>query len=316
MKVLVVAQHDNHTLKPVSFNAIAAGLKLSMPLEVVVAGNNCTAVAEQASYVEGVEKVILAEGEEYKNHLAENLALLIKQIANDYTHILAPATTFGKNFMPRAAALLDVSQISDVIKIIDQQTFVRPIYAGNAIETLSSVDKFKILTIRAINFGQAKIGQGQAPIARISANNHFKATQFVKTLSNESEHIELTDAKIIVSGGRGLKDAKNFQLVDKLAACLNAAVGATRAAVDAGFAPNDYQIGQTGKIVAPELYIAVGISGAIQHIAGMKDSKVIVAINQDEQAPIFDIATYGLVGDLFTLVPALIAAMDKLKASS
>ena len=310
MRILVVAEHDNKSLKPATLNTVAAAAKIGGDIDVLVAGSDCAAVADAAARIAGVKKVRLAENTVYAHPLAEDLANLVLSLAKNYTHVLAPAMTFGKNFMPRVAALLDVAQISDISGVIDADTFERPIYAGNAVATVKSADPVKIVTVRATAFPAAPAGGGGA-IEKVDAAGSSGLARYVGAELAKSERPELTAARIIVSGGRGLQSGENFKMLESLADKLGAAVGASRAAVDAGFVPNDYQVGQTGKIVAPELYIAVGISGAIQHLAGMKDSKVIVAINKDEEAPIFQIADYGLVGDLFEIVPALDKALAK-----
>jgi electron transfer flavoprotein alpha subunit len=309
MAVLVLAEHDHAALKPATLNTVAAASKLSGELHVLVAGRNADGAAASAAKVSGVAKVLRAEDEAYAHPLAEDLAKLLVGLAKTYAHVLAPATTFGKNVMPRVAALLDVAQISDISGVVAPDTFERPIYAGNAIATVKSSDPVKIVTVRATAFPAAAASGGNAPVEKISGAGSAGLARYVGSELAKSERPELTAARVIVSGGRGLQSGDNFKLLESLADKLGAAVGASRAAVDAGFVPNDYQVGQTGKIVAPELYIAVGISGAIQHLAGMKDSKVIVAINKDEEAPIFQVADYGLVGDLFEIVPALDKAL-------
>jgi electron transfer flavoprotein alpha subunit len=311
MAVLVVAEHDNAELKPATLNAVTAAAEIGGEVDLLVAGHQCQPVAEAAAGVAGVRRVRHAEDAALEHHLAENLAPLIVSLASDYTHLLAPAGTFGKNFMPRAAALLDVQQISDIVAIESEDTFRRPIYAGNAIATVRSSDKVKLITVRATAFKAAAEGAGPAPIETVDGGGDAGLSGFVGRELSKSERPELTAARVIVSGGRGMGSGENFKMLETLADNLGAAVGASRAAVDAGFVPNDYQVGQTGKIVAPELYIAVGISGAIQHLAGMKDSKVIVAINKDDEAPIFQVADYGIVGDLFKIVPELTDALTK-----
>ncbi|MGD9615167.1 MAG: electron transfer flavoprotein subunit alpha/FixB family protein [Alphaproteobacteria bacterium] len=309
MSVLVIAEHDNNALKAATLNAVAAARevadKAGSDVHLLVAGSGCRAVAETASQVAGVGKVLLADDAAYGHGLAENIAPLIVRLAPDYTHVLAPATTSGKNIMPRVAALLDVMQISDISAVETADTFVRPIYAGNALATVQSKDPIKIITVRGTAFAPSEAEGGSAPVETIEGPGAAGISEFVRAELSKSERPELTSARVIISGGRGMQSGDNFPLLEKVADKLGAAVGASRAAVDAGFVPNDYQVGQTGKIVAPELYIAVGISGAIQHLAGMKDSKVIVAINKDEEAPIFQIADYGLVGDLFKILPEL-----------
>ncbi len=308
MAVLLVAEHDNTHLKPATLNAAAAAEKLG-EVDILVAGQGCAALAADAAKIAGVKKVLLADDASYKNFLAENLAALVAKLGANYTHILAPSTTSGKNMLPRAAALLDVQMMSDVCGVISADTFVRPIYAGNAFATVQSRDKIKVMTIRTTAFDPAQATGGSAAVENVTGAGDSGLTAFVSQQLTKSERPELTSAKIVVSGGRGMGSGENFRLIDALADKLGAAVGASRAAVDAGFVPNDYQVGQTGKVVAPNLYIAVGISGAIQHLAGMKDSKVIVAINKDPEAPIFQVADYGLVQDLFAALPELTKAL-------
>ena len=309
MTVLVFADHDNAELKGATLNTIAAATQLG-DVDILVAGSDCRAVAEQAATVNGVSKVLLADEAHYSTPLAETIVPLLQSIADGYSHILGPATTVGKNIMPRLAALLDVQQLSDISGIVDDSTFERPIYAGNAIATVRSADPVKVITVRITAFDAAEIGGNNADIADINAGHASDLSSFVSSELTKSDRPELTAANIIISGGRGMQNGENFEMLEKVADILGAAVGASRAAVDSGFVPNDYQVGQTGKIVAPDLYIAVGISGAIQHLAGMKDSKVIVAINKDEEAPIFQIADYGLVADLFKAVPELEAELN------
>ncbi|MGP1398036.1 MAG: electron transfer flavoprotein subunit alpha/FixB family protein [Inquilinaceae bacterium] len=311
MAILIVAEHDNAALKPATLNTVAAAAKLGDDLHVLVAGQGCAAVSAEAAKIAGVTKVMVADDAALQHHLAENLTSLVVELAPSYSHVLAPATTFGKNLMPRVAALLDVQQISDISGIESADTFIRPIYAGNAIATVKSADPIKVITVRATGFDAASSEGGSAAVETVTGGSDAGLSRFVGEELSESERPELTSARVIVSGGRGMQSGENFALLDGIASKLGAAVGASRAAVDAGFVPNDYQVGQTGKIVAPELYIAVGISGAIQHLAGMKDSKVIVAINKDEEAPIFQIADYGLVADLFKALPELDAELDK-----
>ena len=310
--ILVIAEHNNESLKSFTLNTIKASSQIEDEIHVLVAGNNCDGVSKQLSEVSVVKKIFQAKSEIYDKQLAENITPLILSIAENYSHIIAPATAFGKNLMPRVAALLDVSQISDIIKIESKDPFVRPIYAGNAISTVKSNDEKKVITIRPTSFEPAEKSGGSASIEDISAKKNINLSTFVKKEESKSERPELGTARIVVSGGRGLQSSENFKLITELADKLNAAVGASRAAVDAGYVGNDFQVGQTGKVVVPELYIAVGISGAIQHLAGMKESKVIVAINQDEEAPIFNIADYGLKADLFEAVPKLIEEISKL----
>jgi electron transfer flavoprotein alpha subunit len=309
MRILVIAEHDNTLLKAATLNAVTAAAKIGGEIDVLVAGANCAAVAEAAAKVAGVAKVLVADAPHYAEHTAENQAALILTLAPGYTHILAPATSNGKNTLPRVAALLDVAQVSDIIAVIDADTFVHPIYAGNALETVKSADAVKVITVRTTGFDAAGEG-GSAPVESVTAGPDLGLSTFISRELTKSERPELAAAKVIVTGGRGLGSSENYHaLLEPLADKLNAALGASRAAVDAGFAPNDYQVGQTGKIVAPQLYLAIGISGAIQHLAGMKDSKVIAAINKDPDAPIFQVADYGLVGDLFELVPELTKAL-------
>jgi electron transfer flavoprotein alpha subunit len=304
MASLVIAEHDNAALKDATQKTVTAAAAISTPVHVLVAGENCAAVAEAAAKIAGVEKVLLADAASYAKMLAEPMEALILSVADGYDAILAPATTTGKNFLPRVAAKLDVPQVSEILNVISPNTFERPIYAGNAIETVQVPAGKKIITVRTTAFKAAADG-GNAKVEKIAAAADPATSKFAGEALSQSARPELTSAKVIISGGRGLGSAENFKLIDSIADKLHAAVGASRAAVDAGYVPNDYQVGQTGKVVAPDLYIAVGISGAIQHLAGMKDSKVIVAINKDEEAPIFGIADYGLVGDLFKILPEL-----------
>ncbi len=305
MTILVLAEHDNTELKASTLNTIGAARQIDHDVHLLVAGSQMDAVIEAASTVHGITKILKCDDVALAHGLAENIAPIIVDLAKDYSHILAPASTYGKNILPRAAALLDVQQISDISAIIDSDTFDRPVYAGNAIATVKSSDPVKLITVRSTTFDPVAAEGGNAPIEEISAQGDSGLSTFDKVELSESDRPELTAAKIVISGGRGLGSAENFEILEKLADKLGAAVGASRAAVDAGYVPNDYQVGQTGKVVAPELYIAIGLSGAIQHIAGMKDSKTIVAINKDEDAPIFQIADYGLVADLFEAVPEL-----------
>ncbi|WCN14132.1 electron transfer flavoprotein subunit alpha/FixB family protein [Marinomonas mediterranea] len=305
MSVLVISEHDNSTLKPATLNSITAALEIDGDVHVLVAGSQCSDVADQAQKVAGVSKVLVADNAAYEHQLAENIAKLVVELASDYSHVMTPATTTGKNLLPRVAALLDVAQISDIIKVESIDTFVRPIYAGNAIATVKSSDSVKVITVRATGFDAAPAEGGSADIATLNQVIESDQSRFVSDQLVESDRPELTAASVIVSGGRGMGSGDNFALLEGVADKLGAAIGASRAAVDAGFVPNDMQVGQTGKTVAPDLYVAVGISGAIQHLAGMKDSKVIVAINKDEEAPIFQVADYGLVADLFDAVPEL-----------
>ena len=305
MSTLVLAEHDNGSLNPATLNTVAAAQALGGDIDVLVAGSDCSGAAAAAQAVTGVRKVLCADNAAYANALAENLSLLTADLAAAYDNILAPATTSGKNVMPRVAALLDVAQISDIIAIDSADTFKRPIYAGNVIATVQSSDAKKVITVRTTAFDPAAAEGGSAELVSVDAVHDAGVSSFVGQEIAESDRPELTAAPVVISGGRGMQNGDNFKLLEGIADKLGAAIGASRAAVDAGFVPNDMQVGQTGKIVAPELYIAVGISGAIQHLAGMKDSKVIVAINKDEDAPIFQVADYGLVADLFEALPAL-----------
>lgn len=310
MSTLVIAEHDNHQVKAATLNTISAAAQLG-EVNLLVAGHNCADVVNAASEINGVSKIIHVDAPELEHPLAETLALLVVSQSTDKTHVLAPASAFGKNLMPRVAALLDVAQISDIIEIVDEQTFKRPIYAGNAIATVQSSDSIKVMTVRGTAFDAVETSGGNAGVEQLGLNDSQSISSFVGQEITVSERPELTSARVVVSGGRGLGSAENFALMENLADIFGGAVGASRAAVDAGYVPNDYQVGQTGKIVAPDLYIAVGISGAIQHLAGMKDSRVIVAINKDEEAPIFEIADYGLVADIFEAVPELIEALQQ-----
>ncbi|MBR9827123.1 MAG: electron transfer flavoprotein subunit alpha/FixB family protein [Oceanospirillales bacterium] len=305
MSILIITEHDNQSLKPVTLNLVTAAQQIGGEIDLLVAGENCQGAAEAAAAVAGVRKVIVADNAAYAHQLAENLSKLVVELAEGYSHILAPGTTTGKNALPRVAALLGVNQLSDVIGIEAADTFKRPIYAGNAIATVKSADAVKVMTVRGTAFDAAEATGGSAAIEACGSVHQHADVSFVDEMLAKSDRPELTAASVVVSGGRGMGNGDNFELLNKVADKLGAAVGASRAAVDAGFVPNDMQVGQTGKMVAPELYIAVGISGAIQHLAGMKDSKVIVAINKDEEAPIFQVADYGLVGDLFEAVPEL-----------
>jgi len=305
MAALVIAEHDNGSLKASTAHTITAAARCSDEIHVLIAGHACDAAAAAVAQLAGVSKVLVADGEQFANGLAENVAEQALALAASYTHILAPATAYGKNILPRVAARLDVGQISEITKVDSPDTFERPIYAGNAIATVQSIDAIKVITVRATGFDAAGSG-GNAAIEKISAVADSGTSAFVSRELAKSDRPELTAAKVIVSGGRGMGSAENFAILEPLADKLGAAMGASRAAVDAGYVPNDWQVGQTGKIVAPQLYIAVGISGAIQHLAGMKDSKTIVAINKDPEAPIFSVADYGLVSDLFEAVPALV----------
>jgi electron transfer flavoprotein alpha subunit len=311
MSVLVLAEHDNREIRKATLNAVAAAQKIGGEIHVLVAGHDAGAAAKAAAQVAGVAKVLHADAAHLGEFLAENLAALVVALAKGYSHVLAPATSTGKDVMPRAAALLDVQQISDIVAVESADTFVRPIYAGNALATVKSADAIKVITVRTTGFDAVAATGGSAPVESVQAPADSGLSSFVSREVAKSERPELTSARIVVSGGRGMGSGENFKLLEPLADKLNAAMGASRAAVDAGFVPNDWQVGQTGKIVAPELYIAVGISGAIQHLAGMKDSRVIVAINKDEEAPIFQVADYGIVGDLFQVVPQVIEELKK-----
>ncbi|MCC5452005.1 FAD-binding protein [Rheinheimera sp. UJ51] len=308
MTILVIAEHNNAALKADTFKTVQAATLIGQDIHLLVAGADCQAAANEAATIAGVSKVLHADAPAYGHQLAENVAALVAELGASYSHILAAATTTGKNMLPRVAALLDVAQLSDVIAIESADTFVRPIYAGNAIATVQSTAKIKVLTVRSSAFAAAATGN-TAAIEAVSVVKDLGVSRFVAEELTKSERPELTAAKVIISGGRGMQNGENFALLNGIADKLNAAIGASRAAVDAGFVPNDMQVGQTGKIVAPDLYIAVGISGAIQHLAGMKDSKVIVAINKDAEAPIFQVADYGIVGDLFNVLPELDAAL-------
>jgi electron transfer flavoprotein alpha subunit len=312
MKILVIAEHDGQVLKNATLHTLSAAVQLGTDIDVLVCGDHCDDVVQQALKLHSVKEVLSAQAPEYAHQLAENTALLIADIGKAYTHILAPATTFGKNLLPRVAALLDVGMVGDIIEIISADEFVRPIHAGNALATVQSLDLIKILSVRSTAFPSVATDNDKAVIKKIDNVISNNLSRFDNAELQHSARPELTSAKIIVSGGRGFKNRENFKLLEQLADKLGAAIGATRAAVDAGFAPNDSQVGQTGKIVAPDLYFAIGISGAIQHLAGMKDSKVIVAINNDPEAPIFQVADYGLVGDLFTALTELNAELDKI----
>lgn len=308
MTALVVAEHNNSQLKADTHKTVQAALQTGNEVDILVAGAHCQEVAQAAARLSGVRQVLLADHELYRHQLAEDVATLVVELAPSYSHILAPASSSGKNLLPRVAALLDVGQLSDVIAVASADTFVRPIYAGNAIATVQSSDVVKVITVRSAAF-TAVTEQGEAVIQPLDFAKSSGLSRFISETLTHSERPELTAARVVISGGRGMQNGDNFKLLDGIADKLGAAIGASRAAVDAGFVPNDMQVGQTGKIVAPDLYIAVGISGAIQHLAGMKDSKVIVAINKDPDAPIFQVADYGLVGDLFTLLPELDAAL-------
>ena len=312
MGILVLAEHNNQELKTSTLSAIAAAIKIDENIEVLVVGSKCDEVNNKLKKIKSIKKIIVVDNADYINPIAELISPIIISLANNYSHIIAPATTFGKNIMPRVAVLLDVSQISDIIKIESHDTFVRPIYAGNALATVQSTDIIKIITIRPTSFDPVHTEGGMAEIETLEFNSEKSVTEFINRQENKSDRPELGTARVVISGGRGLGSAENFSLLNDIADKLNAAVGASRAAVDAGYISNDSQVGQTGKVVVPDLYIAVGISGAIQHLAGMKESKIIVAINKDEEAPIFNVADYGLHGDLFDILPQLSSELDKL----
>ena len=309
MSILIIAEHDNNSLKPATLNSVTAAQEIGGDIDILVTGSACQAAAEQAAQVAGINKVLVADDAAYDHALAENVAPLIAEVGAGYSHILATATTTAKNIMPRAAALMDIQAISEISAVVSADTFKRPIYAGNVIATVQSSDAIKLLTVRGTAFDGAAAEGGSAAIEAIGSSHSAGISEFVGEEVAASDRPELTAAKIVISGGRGMANGENFDMLYSLADKLGAAVGASRAAVDAGFVPNDMQVGQTGKIVAPDLYIAVGISGAIQHLAGMKDSKVIVAINKDEEAPIFSVADYGLVADLFTALPEIDSAV-------
>jgi electron transfer flavoprotein alpha subunit len=310
MAILVVAGHDGKTVRANVSNAVTAAGQMGSDVHVLVAGSNCADAAKSAAAIAGVAKVLQAEDAAYANWLAEDIAPLVVKLAPNYSHIVMAADSLGKNVAPRVAALLDVAQVSEAIKVESPDTFVRPIYAGNAMATVQTAEKIKVITIRPTNF-KAAVAGGPAAIEQIGGEGSKGLSSYVGAELSKSERPELTSAKIVISGGRGLASGENFKMLEKLADAMGAGLGASRAAVDAGYVPNDYQVGQTGKVVAPDLYIAIGISGAIQHLAGMKDSKTIVAINKDEEAPIFQVADYGIVGDLFQIVPELTAAVEK-----
>ena len=312
MSILVLAEHNNIDIKSSTLNTISAASQIEQEIDVLVAGFQCEELAKKIAKCEKVSKVIFVDNEKLKNPIAENIEPVVISIAEKYSHIMAPATTFGKNIFPRIAVKLDLAQISDVIKIISNDTFMRPIYAGNAIATVKSNDKTKIITIRPTSFDPVETIGGSGIVENLEFEPQSNNVEFIDREESQSERPELSTARVVISGGRGLQSAENFKLLNEIADKLNAAVGASRAAVDAGYVSNDYQVGQTGKVVVPDLYIAVGISGAIQHLAGMKESKVIVAINKDEEAPIFNVADYGLNADLFEVLPQLSSELDKL----
>ena len=312
MSILVLAEHNNNDIKSSTLNTISAAAQIDQEIDVLVAGYQCEELANKISKCEKVSKVFFVDNEKLENPIAENIEPIVMSVAKKYTHIMAPATTFGKNIFPRIAVKLDIAQVSDVIKIISSDTFMRPIYAGNAIATVKSNDKIKIITVRPTSFEPVETSGGSGMIENLSFDSQNNNVEFIEREESQSERPELSTARVVISGGRGLQSADNFKLLNEIADKLNAAVGASRAAVDAGYVSNDYQVGQTGKVVVPDLYIAVGISGAIQHLAGMKESKVIVAINKDEEAPIFNVADYGLNADLFEVLPQLSSELDKL----
>ena len=312
MSILVLAEHNNIDIKSSTLNTISAASQIEQEIDVLVTGFQCEELAKKIAKCEKVSKVIFVDNEKLKNPIAENIEPIVLSVAEKYSHIMAPATTFGKNIFPRIAVKLDLAQISDVIKIISNDTFMRPIYAGNAIATVKSNDKTKIITIRPTSFDPVETSGGSDVVEKLEFETQNNTVEFIDREESQSERPELSTARVVISGGRGLQSAENFKLLNEIADKLNAAVGASRAAVDAGYVSNDYQVGQTGKVVVPDLYIAVGISGAIQHLAGMKESKVIVAINKDEEAPIFNVADYGLNADLFEALPQLSSELDKL----
>ena len=312
MSVLLIAEHNNKELRPFTLNAITAASQIDVDLHVLLIGNNCGDVAKSLSEMKIVKKVLHAEAAYYENYLAENFAPVIVKIAENYSHIVSSADTFGKNLMPRVAALLDTSQVSDIIKVISSDTFLRPIYAGNAFATVKSTDTKKCITIRPTSFEPCETSGGSAPIEKVEAAEEFTSSKFIKREEIKSDRPELGTARVVISGGRGMQSGDNFKLINAIADKLNAAIGASRAAVDAGYISNEHQVGQTGKVVVPDLYIAVGISGAIQHLAGMKESKIIVAINKDGEAPIFSVADYGLEADLFEALPQFLEELNKL----
>ncbi len=310
MSILVLIEHDNEVVKSSTLNTVSAALQLGGEVHGLVIGTNCDAVANDAAAIKGVSKVVKVDSGEYQYGLVENVAPVVQSVADSYSHVLAPASTFGKNLMPRVAALLNVQQISDISEIVSEDTFIRPIYAGNALAKVRSSDTVKLITVRTTAFDPVEHEGGTGTVEELSFQSDAGLSSFVKHDLTRSERPELTTARIVISGGRGMQSGENFSMLEHIADLLGGAVGASRAAVDAGYVPNDYQVGQTGKVVAPDLYIAVGISGAIQHLAGMKDSKVIVAINKDEEAPIFQVADYGWVTDLFTAIPELEQALS------
>ena len=312
MSVLLIAEHNNKEIRPFTLNAITAASQIDADLHVLLIGNNCGDVAKSLSEMPSIKKVLHTEATYYENYLAENFAPMIVKISEKYSHIVSSANTFGKNLMPRVAALLDTSQVSDIIKVISPDTFLRPIYAGNAFATVKSTDDKKCITIRPTSFEACETSGGSAPIEKVEAAVEFSSSKFIKREEVKSDRPELGTARVVISGGRGMQNGENFKLINAVADKLNAAIGASRAAVDAGYISNEHQVGQTGKVVVPDLYIAVGISGAIQHLAGMKESKIIVAINKDGEAPIFSVADYGLEADLFEALPQFLEELNKL----
>ena len=314
MAVLLIAEHNNKEVRSFTLNAITAASQIDSDVHVLLIGNNCGDVAKSLSEMSAVKKVLQAEAAHYENYLAENFAPLVVKVSENYTHIISSANTFGKNLMPRIAAHLDISQISDITKVISPDTFLRPIYAGNAFATVKSTDTKKCITIRPTSFEPCDLSGGSAPIDKVEAVEEFLLSKFVKREEVKSDRPELGTARVVVSGGRGMQNGENFKLITDIADKLNAAIGASRAAVDAGYISNEHQVGQTGKVVVPDLYIAVGISGAIQHLAGMKESKIIVAINKDGEAPIFSVADYGLEADLFEALPQFLEELNKLNS--
>ena len=312
MSVLLIAEHNNKEIRPFTLNAITAASQIDADLHVLLIGNNCGDVAKSLSEMPSIKKVLHTEATHYENYLAENFAPMIVKISEKYSHIVSSANTFGKNLMPRVAALLDTSQVSDIIKVISPDTFLRPIYAGNAFATVKSTDDKKCITIRPTSFEACETSGGSAPIEKVEAAAEFSSSKFIKREEVKSDRPELGTARVVISGGRGMQNGENFKLINAVADKLNAAIGASRAAVDAGYISNEHQVGQTGKVVVPDLYIAVGISGAIQHLAGMKESKIIVAINKDGEAPIFSVADYGLEADLFEALPQFLEELNKL----
>ena len=311
MSILIIVEHDNANLVGATFHTVTAAQQIGGDIDLLIAGHGCGAAAQAAAQIAGINRVLHADDASLEGQLAENIANLVVSVADNYSHVLSAATTFGKNFMPRAAALLDVSQISEISEVISADTFVRPVYAGNALAKIQSSDRIKLITVRPTKFDAAAETGGSASVEVVDACTDSGLSRFIGLSSSKTERVELTSAAIVISGGRGMQNGENFQMLESVADKLGAAVGASRAAVDSGFVPNDYQVGQTGKVIAPDLYIAVGLSGAIQHLAGMKDSKTIVAINKDSEAPIFQVADYGLVADLFDAIPELDKALSE-----